>query len=78
MQYNVHEAKTQFSKLLNLAVAGEEVIILRQGRPIVRLERIQVPTGRVLGLAQGEFELPETGWQGPLSNQEIDDLLEER
>ena len=74
----MHEAKTQFSKLLNLAISGEEVIIVRQGRPIVRLEPILVPAGRILGLAQGEFELPETGWQGPLSDQEIDDLLEGR
>ena len=78
MQYNVHEAKTHFSKLLDRAVAGEEIIISRQGRPIVRLKPIRVPEGRILGLGRGDFVLPESGWQGPLSDQEIDDLLEGR
>ena len=76
MQFNVHQAKTQFSKLLDRAVAGEEIIISRQGRPIVRLQPIDVPSGRVLGLGRGEFELPATGWEGPLADDEIEDLLE--
>jgi len=40
MQYNVHEAKTHFSKLLD---RGGEIIISRQGRPIVRLELEELP-----------------------------------
>ncbi len=34
---NLHEAKTQLSKLVDLALAGEEVIIARAGKPMVRL-----------------------------------------
>jgi len=34
---NVHEAKTNFSKLLKLVERGEDVIIARAGRPIARL-----------------------------------------
>jgi prevent-host-death family protein len=75
MQFNVHEAKTQFSKLLDRAVAGEDIIISRQGRPIVRLTPIRVRSGRVLGLGRGEFPLPATGWQGPLSDRDLDDLV---
>jgi len=36
-QYNVHEAKTHFSHLLNRAVSGEEVIIAKAGKPVARL-----------------------------------------
>jgi prevent-host-death family protein len=37
VQINVFEAKTQLSRLLAAAEAGEEVIIARDGRPVVRL-----------------------------------------
>jgi len=34
---NVHEAKTHLSRLLDEAVAGEDIIVARAGKPIVRL-----------------------------------------
>ena len=37
MQANVHEAKTQLSKLIDAAVRGEDVVIARYGVPTVRL-----------------------------------------
>lgn len=42
---NVHEAKTQLSRLLAQAEAGEEVVIARRGEPIVRLVACK-PNGR--------------------------------
>lgn len=37
MLVNTHEAKTQLSKLLERAAAGEEIIIAKAGRPMARL-----------------------------------------
>lgn len=37
---NIHEAKTQLSKLIQRALRGEEVIIAKDGRPVVRLSPI--------------------------------------
>ena len=37
MQVNTHQAKTQLSKLLERAAAGEEIIIAKAGRPVARL-----------------------------------------
>jgi prevent-host-death family protein len=34
---NIHEAKSQLSKLVERALEGEEVIIARAGKPVVRL-----------------------------------------
>jgi prevent-host-death family protein len=34
---NLHEAKTNLSKLVELAIQGEEVIICRAGTPVARL-----------------------------------------
>ena len=38
LRVNIHEAKTQLSKLIQAAVNGKEVIIARGNKPIVRLE----------------------------------------
>ena len=40
VQVNIREAKTQFSRLLKLAEAGEEVVIARNGVPVARLVAI--------------------------------------
>lgn len=37
---NIHEAKTTLSKLIERALAGEEVVIAKAGKPLVRLERV--------------------------------------
>ncbi|MCP4406746.1 MAG: type II toxin-antitoxin system Phd/YefM family antitoxin, partial [Gammaproteobacteria bacterium] len=34
---NVHEAKTQFSKLLERVRAGEDIVIAKAGIPVARL-----------------------------------------
>jgi prevent-host-death family protein len=34
---NIHQAKTQFSKLVDLAASGEEVVIAKSGKPVARL-----------------------------------------
>ena len=36
-QVNIHQAKTQFSRLVELAAGGEEVIIAKSGKPVARL-----------------------------------------
>lgn len=52
--YNIHEAKTNLSKLLELTADGEEVIIARAGVPVARLVPILASTAdRPLGSEQG-------------------------
>jgi prevent-host-death family protein len=36
-QFNIHEAKTHLSRLVERAEAGEEIIISKAGRPVARL-----------------------------------------
>ena len=38
MQANIHEAKTHLSKLIRYALEGEEVVIAKGNRALVRLE----------------------------------------
>ena len=57
MQINVHTAKTQLSKLIDAALAGEEVIIAKGSRPVVRL--VAIPQGSFrLGLLAGQVGTP--------------------
>lgn len=46
---NVAEAKTTLSQLLDAALAGEEVIVARAGKPLVRLVPVETPARRELG-----------------------------
>ncbi|MBA2722800.1 MAG: type II toxin-antitoxin system prevent-host-death family antitoxin, partial [Methylibium sp.] len=43
---NVHEAKTQLSKLIEAVEAGEEVIIARAGKPVARLMPLEASKPR--------------------------------
>lgn len=52
---NIHEAKTNFSKLLARVASGEEIVIARAGRPIARLVPIGGRAGeRVPGRYEGQ------------------------
>ncbi len=57
----MHEAKTTLSRLVDAAQAGEEVVITRSGKPVVRLEPIKpVAVGESLfGVLKGQIELAE-------------------
>jgi prevent-host-death family protein len=53
-QVNVHEAKTELSKLLELAEAGERIVIARAGRPVAVLTAYRpAARRRRLGLFRG-------------------------
>ena len=55
-EVNLHHAKTHLSRLVNEALAGEEVIIARAGIPLVRLAPLDPPKRkRVLGMDQGKI-----------------------
>ena len=50
---NIHEAKTQLSRLLARAHAGEEIIIAKAGTPYARLTPLEPTVQRKPGLAKG-------------------------
>jgi prevent-host-death family protein len=58
---NIHEAKTQFSRFVDQAEAGEEIVIARAGRPVARLVALESSASkpRKLGLGKKQFTFPE-------------------
>ena len=64
---NVHEAKTQLSRLLLNVESGEEVIIARDGKPVARLVRYEeARKKRILGRDAGKV------WISPNFDDEVD------
>lgn len=57
---NIHAAKTQLSKLLDAAAAGEEVIIAKAGKPVAKLVPIdRALEPRRLGILDGKIHVPD-------------------
>ncbi|MBK8119484.1 MAG: type II toxin-antitoxin system Phd/YefM family antitoxin [Sulfuritalea sp.] len=56
---NIHEAKTQFSRFVDQAEAGEEIVIARAGKPVARLVALETLVPRKLGLGKKQFTFPE-------------------
>jgi prevent-host-death family protein len=64
---NVHEAKTNLSKLIEQALNGEEVVIAKAGKPLVRLVPVREKKESVYGIDAGK------GWIAD----DFDDLPED-
>jgi prevent-host-death family protein len=62
-QFNIHEAETRLSEIVEQVEAGGEAVIARAGRPVVRLVPMddRPPARRVLGRLAGRFRLPDPG-----------------
>ncbi len=52
---NVHQAKTQLSRLLAQVEAGEDVVIARRGEPVARLVRCNPRGKRQFGAMRGQI-----------------------
>lgn len=79
VQVNIHKAKTQLSRLIELVEEGETVVIARHGKPVVELVRAREKGGFPLGIASEEPLAPpgDTWWQ-PLTDDEAEDWIEGR
>ena len=61
MQVNMHEAKTHFSKLVERALAGEQIVIARHGEPVLTLTPLKTePASRIPGLSVGRGRIAST------------------
>ena len=73
VQVNIYEAKSKFSKLINQAIAGEEIIIAKSGKPVAKLVPFKKPIrDRKPGSAKGKIIIADD-FDAPLP----DDILGE-
>jgi prevent-host-death family protein len=57
---NIHEAKTQLSRLLDRAAKGEPFVIARAGKSLVKVSALDAPSApQRLGFLSGEIAVPD-------------------
>ena len=64
---NIHQAKTNLSRLIEQVAGGAEVVIARAGKPVAKLVPLGMTKGsRKLGLLKGKIKVP-SDFDAPLS-----------
>ncbi|RYF05158.1 MAG: type II toxin-antitoxin system prevent-host-death family antitoxin [Oxalobacteraceae bacterium] len=70
MQVTVHAAKTQLSKLIEAALAGEEVVIAKGKHPVVKI--VPLPRNRfTIGILKGKITGPGPDFLEPMDAEEL-------
>lgn len=74
MRVNIYAAKTQLSRLIDRAAAGDEVVITRHGRPVARLVAVEAEQApRKLGALRGKVRVADD-FDAPLPEDVIKDF----
>ena len=56
---NIHEAKTQLSRLIARALKGESFVIAKAGTPLVKVSALETPRApKRLGFLSGHIKVP--------------------
>lgn len=69
---SIHEAKTQFSKLVRRAEAGEEIVVRRGREPVARIAPLQKKRGGVTGRGSMKGEI----WIAPDFDEPLKEFAE--
>ena len=70
IKVDVHEAKTNLSRLIAKVEAGEEVVIARRGTPVARIVRVRKQGKRQFGSMKGRIKLDDSFFD-PLPEEEL-------
>lgn len=75
--YNIHDAKTQLSKLVEMAAKGESFVIAKAGKPMVKVIALDTPESSQMkrfGFMAGQIKVPNDF--NTMGASEIQDLFE--
>ena len=68
---NIYDAKTRLSQLVDAAAAGQDVVVSRHGKPLVRITRLEAARPAVrFGLLKGRLQVP-VDFDAPLPGEVI-------
>lgn len=71
-QVNIHEAKTNLSKLIAEVEGGGEIVVARDGKPVAKLVPFPVPGRKRLRVGDWKGRLSvDRGFDAPLSEKEL-------
>ena len=55
---NIYDAKTRLSQLVDKAASGEDVVVSRNGKPLVRITRLEEPKRKIkFGVLKGKVKV---------------------
>jgi prevent-host-death family protein len=57
--FNIHDAKTNLSRLVEQAVHGESFVIAKNGKPLVQVTPIEQAVIPRVGFLEGQFSVPD-------------------
>jgi prevent-host-death family protein len=79
MKVSVADAKNRLPELIKVAENGESVTICRRGKPVVDLVRTSKATSEApkFGTLKNKIVIQDPGWWKPMTEGEVDRLLEE-
>ncbi len=72
--FNIHEAKTQLSRLVELAAKGESFVIAKAGKPMVKVVALDAPEPseqKRIGFLAGQITVPDADKFNSLGSEEI-------
>ena len=70
-QFNIHEAKTQLSRIVSRVESGEEIVISRDGHPVVKVVRLESSVRRTKrGSLRGKVMLADD-WDSTETNESV-------
>ena len=75
--YNIHEAKTHLSRLIERAVKGESFVIAKAGKPLVKVIALDAPESsevKRVGFLAGQIKVPDDF--DTMGSDEIEELFE--
>ncbi len=75
--YNIHDAKTQLSKLVEMAARGESFVIAKAGKPMVKVTALDTPESSQMkrfGFMAGQIKVPDDF--NTMGSGEIQELFE--
>lgn len=80
MKVSVADAKNSLPRLIKAVENGESVTIYRHGKPVVDLVRTTVAGHQTpeFGTLQGKVEVTDADWWKPMTDEDLDDLLDGR
>ena len=77
--FNIHDAKTHLSKLVELAAKGESFVIAKSGKPMVKVIALDAPEPsqvKRFGFMSGQIKVPEDF--NTMGGNEIEKLFEDK
>ena len=74
MQVNVHEAKSQLSKLIEATLRGEDVVIARGDKPVVRMVPVVARQQVVFGIIPELVGTEAPDFLEPLTDEELREM----